>query len=126
VAAARTVAVAAGAALCRFTAAGDSGVAVATLLGGNVESAAGWVTDVLGPLAEATENDERLRETLRAFLGSGSSYKAAAEDLHLHTNSVKYRVSRAVERRGRPITNDRLDVEVALLLCHYFGATLLH
>ncbi|ORA37259.1 PucR family transcriptional regulator [Mycobacterium aquaticum] len=122
---ARTVAVAAGAALCRFTAAGDSGVAVAALLGGNVESAAQWVTDVLGPLAEPTENDERLRETLRAFLGSGSSYKAAAEDLHLHTNSVKYRVSRAVERRGRPITDDRLDVEVALLLCHYFGATLL-
>ncbi|WP_036418651.1 CdaR family transcriptional regulator [Mycobacterium sp. 155] len=124
---ARTVAVAAGAASsCRFTAAGDSGVAVAALLGGNVESAARWVGEVLGPLAEATENDERLRETLRAFLGSGSSYKAAAEDLHLHTNSVKYRVSRAVERRGRPITDDRLDVEVALLLCHYFGATLLH
>jgi DNA-binding PucR family transcriptional regulator len=123
---ARTVAVAAGAASCRFTAAGDSGVAVAALLGGDVESAARWVVEVLGPLAEATENDERLRETLRAFLGSGSSYKAAAEDLHLHTNSVKYRVSRAVERRGRPIANDRLDVEVALLLCHYFGTTLLH
>jgi DNA-binding PucR family transcriptional regulator len=122
---ARTVAVAAGAPLCRFTAAGDSGVAVAALLGGNVETAARWVTDVLGPLAEATENDERLRETLRAFLGCGSSYKAAAEDLHLHTNSVKYRVSRAVERRGRPITDDRLDVEVALLLCHYFGASIL-
>lgn len=123
---ARTVALAGAAASCRFTAAGDSGVAVAALLGGNVESAARWVAEVLGPLAEATENDERLRETLRAFLGSGSSYKAAAEDLHLHTNSVKYRVSRAVERRGRPITDDRLDVEVALLLCHYFGATLLH
>jgi hypothetical protein len=35
-------------------------------------------------------------------------------------------VNRAVERRGRPITDDRLDVEVALLLCHYFGASLLH
>lgn len=123
---ARTVALAGAASSCRFTAAGDSGVAVAALLGGNVESAARWVAEVLGPLAEATENDERLRETLRAFLGSGSSYKAAAEDLHLHTNSVKYRVNRAVERRGRPITDDRLDVEVALLLCHYFGATLLH
>ncbi len=123
---ARTVAVAAGTAVRRFTAAGDSGVGVAALLGGNVDTAAQWVTEVLGPLAEATENDERLRETLRAFLGSGSSYKAAAEDLHLHTNSVKYRVSRAVERRGRPITDDRLDVEVALLLCHYFGVALLH
>ncbi|WP_396917597.1 PucR family transcriptional regulator [Mycolicibacterium sp.] len=122
---ARSVAIAAGPALCRFTAASDSGVSVAALLGTDLESAAQWVGDVLGPLAAATENDERLRETLRAFLRSGSSYKAAAEELHLHTNSVKYRVSRAVERRGRPITDDRLDVEVALLLCHYFGATLL-
>ncbi len=122
---ARSVAIAAGPASSRFTAAGDSGVSVAALLGTDLESAAQWVGDVLGPLAAATENDERLRETLRAFLGSGSSYKAAAEELHLHTNSVKYRVSRAVERRGRAITDDRLDVEVALLLCHYFGATLL-
>jgi DNA-binding PucR family transcriptional regulator len=49
-------------------------------------------------------------------LRTGSSYKAAAEELHLHSDSVKYRVHRAVERRGRPITDDRLDVEVALLL----------
>lgn len=59
------------------------------------------------------------------FLRTGSSYKAAAEELHLHSNSVKYRVNRAVERRGRPITDDRLDVEVALLLCHWFGAAVL-
>jgi DNA-binding PucR family transcriptional regulator len=38
---------------------------------------------------------------------------------------VKYRVARAVERRGRPISDDRLDVEVALLLCHWYGAAVL-
>ena len=59
------------------------------------------------------------------FLRTGSSYKAAAEELHLHVNSVKYRVHRAVERRGRPIIDDRLDVEVALTLCEWFGATVL-
>ncbi|MEV0672747.1 helix-turn-helix domain-containing protein [Mycobacterium sp. NPDC050441] len=122
---ARSVAIAAGSPARRFIAAGDDGVSVAALLGGNVESAAQWVRDVLGPLAENTENDERLRETLRAFLGSGSSYKAAAELLHMHTNSVKYRVARAVERRGRPIVDDRLTVELALLLCHQLGAVLL-
>jgi hypothetical protein len=37
----------------------------------------------------------------------------------------KYRIRRAVERRGRPITDDRLDVEVALLLCHWFGGAVL-
>ncbi|MGV0744363.1 PucR family transcriptional regulator [Mycolicibacterium sp. XJ870] len=120
----RTVALLSG--TSRFTAASDQGVLIAALLGNNIESAAHWVREVLGPLAEATDGDERLRDTLRAFLSSGSSYKAAAEQLHLHTNSVKYRVSRAVERRGRPITDDRLDVEVALLLCHHFGSTVLH
>jgi hypothetical protein len=39
---------------------------------------------------------------------------------------VKYRVQRAVERRGKPIADDRLDVEVALLLCHWFDTKVLN
>lgn len=104
-----------------FTAFSDSGVSLAALVGSDTDAAAAWVREVLGPLADPTENDERLRETLHSFLRAGSSYKAAAEELHLHTNSVKYRVQRAVERRGRAIDDDRLDVEVALLLCSQFG-----
>jgi hypothetical protein len=34
-------------------------------------------------------------------------------------------VQRAQARRGRPISDDRLDVEVALLLCELFGAATL-
>ena len=90
-------------------------------MGSNLGAARVWVAEVLGPLASCTENDERLRETLRVFLRAGSSFKAAAEELHLHSNSVKYRVQRAIERRGRPISDGRLDVEVALLLCHWYG-----
>lgn len=103
----------------------DPGLAIAALLGDNVESASAWVAEVLGPLASDTEADERLRETLRVFLRTGGSHKAAAEELHLHSNSVKYRVHRAVERRGRPIYDDRLDVEVALLLCYWFGVAVI-
>jgi DNA-binding PucR family transcriptional regulator len=91
-----------------------------------VQAARTWVGEVLGPLASATENDDRLRETLRVFLQTGCSYKAAAADLNLHFNSVRYRVQRAEERRGRPITTDRLDVEIALLLCHWFQTAVLH
>jgi PucR C-terminal helix-turn-helix domain/GGDEF-like domain len=122
---ARSVALIAGADGRRFTASSDRGVALAALLAADVTVASTWVREVLGPLAEATEADERLRETLQAFLGSGSSYKAAAQMLHLHANSVKYRVHRAVERRGRAIDDDRLDVEVALLLCDRFGSAVL-
>ncbi|MGB3474032.1 MAG: helix-turn-helix domain-containing protein [Mycobacterium sp.] len=122
--AAHGLAVASGSA--RVSAAGDPGLSAAALLGGdNLPAARAWVGEVLGPLACATEADERLRETLRVFLRTGSSFKAAGEQLHFHVNTVKYRVQRAVERRGRPIADDRLDVEIALLLCQWYGAALL-
>jgi hypothetical protein len=122
---ARSVAIASGTPDRRIVAPSDPGLAIAALLGDNVESASVWIAEVLGPLASDTEADERLRETLRVFLHAGGSHKAAAEELHLHSNSVKYRVHRAIERRGRPIADDRLDVEVALLLCHWYGATVI-
>ncbi|SEB14053.1 MULTISPECIES: helix-turn-helix domain-containing protein [unclassified Mycobacterium] len=122
---ARIVAVASGPQGRRFTAFGHRGVALAALLGSNVDALSAWATEVLGPLACSTVSDQRLRETLQAFLKAGGSNKAAAEELHLHTNSVKYRVQRAIERRGRPIEDDRLDVEVALLLCSQFGDRML-
>jgi hypothetical protein len=34
-------------------------------------------------------------------------------------------VARAMARRGRPITNDRFDVELAVHLCHWYGEALL-
>ena len=80
---------------------------------------------MLGDLAADTDNDARLRETLRVFLGHGSSYKQAADELCLHFNTVKYRVGRAIARRGRAIAEDRLDVELALLACHWYGAAVL-
>lgn len=122
---ARAVAIALGPNAHRVTAAGDPGLSMAALVGGNIKAASTWVGQVLGPLASRTDNDERLRETLRVFLRTGSSFKAAAEELHLHYNSVKYRVHRAEQRRGRPIADDRLDVEVALVLCQWFGTAVL-
>ncbi len=122
---ARIVAVASGPQRRRFTAFSHRGVALAALLGSNVDALSAWATEVLGPLACSTDSDQRLRETLQAFLKAGGSNKAAAQELHLHTNSVKYRVQRAIERRGRPIEDDRLDVEVALLLCSQFGDRML-
>jgi GGDEF-like domain/PucR C-terminal helix-turn-helix domain len=106
-------------------AATDPGLSVVARLGGDVVGTREWVATVLGDLATDDANDERLRETLRVFLGCGSSYKVAAEELNLHFNSVKYRVARAVERRGREIGGDRLDVELALLACHWYGSAVL-
>ena len=103
-------------------AADDPGVLVAAMLGEDITQAREWVAEVLGDLAVDNENDARLRETLLVLMSSDGSYKLAGERLNLHSNTVKYRVGRAVARRGRAIGADRLDVELALLLCHWYGA----
>ncbi|WP_433635337.1 PucR family transcriptional regulator [Nocardia sp. CA-120079] len=122
---ARSVALIRGDVEPRIIAASDPGLSATALLGGSIAEVGEWVGEVLGELAADNDNDARLRETLRVFLRTGSSYKAAAVELDLHFNSVKYRVGRAVSRRGRPITDDRLDVELALLICHWYGAAVL-
>ena len=67
---AHAVAIASGSNAHRVTAASDPGLSTAALLGGNLGAARVWVAEVLGPLASRTDNDERLRETLRVFLRS--------------------------------------------------------
>jgi GGDEF-like domain/PucR C-terminal helix-turn-helix domain len=123
---ARGVAVAGGAQGPAAIAASEPGLAAAALLGTDIGAARLWVADVLGDLASDTENDARLRETLRVFLRCGSSYKQSADELDLHFNTVKYRIGRAVARRGTPIEHDRLDVELALLACQWYGTAVLH
>jgi hypothetical protein len=119
---ARTVAAARDPRRPSVVAADDPGVTAAALLGTDIAAAREWVAEVLGELAVDNENDARLRETLYVFLSSDGSYKMAAQRLNLHSNTVKYRIGRAVARRGRPIDADRLDVELALLLCHWYGS----
>jgi DNA-binding PucR family transcriptional regulator len=122
---AHRVAVAAAPSAPRVTAFSDQGLSAAALVGTDISEARAWVGEVLGPLATDSDNDAMLRETLALFLRERGSYKAAAEQLHLHVNGVKYRIQRAIQRRGRPIPDDRLDVELALLVCQWFGAAVL-
>jgi DNA-binding PucR family transcriptional regulator len=122
---AHRVALAAASSTPRVIAFSDQGLPAAALMGTDISEARAWVGEVLGPLATDSDNDAMLRETLALFLRERGSYKAAAEQLHLHVNSVKYRIQRAIQRRGRPIGDDRLDVELALLVCEWFGAVVL-
>lgn len=80
-----------------------------------------WVRSVLGGLARDDESTARLRETLWAYLSAGGSRAAAAGALHLHRNTVQYRLGRAERARGRPLDDDRLELEVALLACRVLG-----
>lgn len=72
---------------------------------------------VLDPvLAYDARNDAGLRETLEAFLDCSGSWSRAAERLHLHVNTVRYRIGRVEELTGRDlgVFGDRVDVFLAL------------
>ena len=84
-----------------------------------------WVLATLAGLATDDEHHARLRETLLAFLRSGGSYKTTAERLTLHKNTVQYRVRKAEESLGRPVGDNRHDVELALEASHWLGSYVL-
>ena len=103
----------------------EPGVRAAALLTSDLASARDLVTQVLGGLAADDEPTERLRETLLVFLSEAGSFRAAGERLHVHRNTVKYRVDRAIEVRGRPLDDDRFNLELALLACRWLGRAVL-
>lgn len=96
-------------------------VGAVALLCADRDGAQAWARRVLGPLADPDPAVARLRETLRTFLATGGSLASTARRLRVHRNTVKYRVARAHEVRGRPVGDDRLDVELALLACAWLG-----
>ena len=79
----------------------------------------------LAGLAVDDEHHARLRETLLVFLQSGGSYKATAERLMVHKNTVQYRIRKAEESLGRPVGENRHGVELALQACHWLGLSVL-
>ena len=94
------------------------GVPVAALL-------QGWVIETLGTLAGDDDHNARLRGTLAAFLQETGSYKATAERLTVHKNTVQYRIRKAEESLGRPVGEDRLHIELALLASEWLGPAVL-
>jgi DNA-binding PucR family transcriptional regulator len=59
------------------------------------------------------------------FLQENGSFKATAERLILHKNTVQYRVRKARECLGHPAGDSRLDVELALLAAQWLGPAVL-
>ncbi len=117
------VALAAGASAHLVTSFSD--VAPLALMSGSIDLVRVWVLETLGSLAGDDEQNSRLRDTLRVFLEENGSFKATAERLTLHKNTVQYRVRKAEESLGCSIAEQRLEVELALLASQWLGATVL-
>ncbi|WP_410874634.1 PucR family transcriptional regulator [Nocardia sp. A7] len=103
----------------------EPGVQLCAILARDLEATKSLVATALGGLAVDGENMRQLRETLLAFLQAKSSYVAAAEVVHLHKNTVKYRVEKAIAVRGRSLDDDRLNLELALTACRWLGPAVL-
>ena len=85
-----------------------------SLLLADRERAVRFARAELGPLG-APEFDE-LRRTLAMYLEEGGSPAAAARRLAVSRNTVSYRVRRAEELLGRPLTQRRQHLQAALAI----------
>jgi DNA-binding PucR family transcriptional regulator len=109
----------------RVTSFSEAGVRIVSLLSGDLAAAKAMTIDALGGLANDDEWAEQLRETLAVFFEESHSYITSAKRLHMHRNTVKYRIDKAIEMRGRPLEDDAVELHVALLLCHWLRTSVL-
>ncbi|MEV6322559.1 helix-turn-helix domain-containing protein [Nocardia sp. NPDC051787] len=105
---------------------GDPGVAAISLLAKDLDSARAWVQEVLGELADDTDQAAILRHTLSTYYATSESHVHTAQILTLHRNTVKYRVTKAIEAtRSSTVPHDELDIALALQICRLLGARVL-
>ena len=81
------------------------------------ELRAGYVNRLLGPLrAHDDRHHAALEETLDVFLQCSGSWSRCAAQLHIHVNTLRYRITRIAELTGRDPTRleDQVDLFLAL------------
>lgn len=74
------------------------------------------VRGVFGTRTLGSLGDGMLRETLEVFLANNCSWTRTAEALHLHVNTVHYRIERVEALTGRDLSrlDHKLDLYAAL------------
>ena len=93
---------------------------------GDMRQLMGFARDVLGPLLDYdAEHRTDLVRTLSVYLHHHGSHTQAARVLHLHTNTVAYRVQRieSITRLDLGDPDDRLLAHVAVKIIESQGAT---
>lgn len=102
----------------RVTSVEDLSTLGALLAGVPADVRTAFSSRVLGPLARAgSTSHQMLLETLEVFLAHHGSWARTAETLHLHVNTVHYRIQRIETLTGRDLSrlDHKLDLQAALL-----------
>ncbi|MCH0540330.1 helix-turn-helix domain-containing protein [Streptomyces sp. MUM 203J] len=94
-------------------------VELAVLLRSRPDLSAAFVRRELGPLA--ADGMSELRATVKCYLDTEGSMSAVADRLHIAKSSVAYRIRKAERLLGRPVREDRLRLQCALLLFDVLG-----
>lgn len=100
-------------------------VAPISMLPHDLDLTRSWVRGVLGPLADDDDHAAGFRQTLQVFLAASGNLRETAHRLFVHKNTVTYRIRKAEELRGKPLVEDRMQLELALLACHWLGSAVL-
>ena len=93
-------------------------VAVVALAAQDVDRAAEFVAETLGPLAVA---EPALRDTLRIHIREGFSPTRTARALYAHRNTVLNRLARAEQLLPEPLERRGIEVGLALEIAHWLG-----
>lgn len=97
---------------------GVDDVAIEMLLAGNPQTAELVADRVLGPLRSPPGRRAELEPTLRAFLAAKTDRRSAATALHIHTNTLDYRLRRVQELTGLRLSDPHDMALVVLALGH--------
>lgn len=79
-----------------------------------------FIEEWLGPLLDYDQKRRsRLVSTLRIFLDNNGNYRETARLMHVHHNTVRYRISQIYTLTQRDILNPRLRLQYQLALALY-------
>jgi PucR family transcriptional regulator, purine catabolism regulatory protein len=95
----------------------DAGSYRVLLAAQSADSRAAFARAVLGPvLDQDRDRGSDLIATLDAFLQDGGHWQRVAEELHLHVNTLRYRIGRVEQLTGRAVSSfeERVNLFIAL------------
>lgn len=79
-----------------------------------------YIEDWLGPVIEHDKTKStRLLNTLRCFLENNGNHRETARQLHVHHNTIRYRLSRLSQLTRRDLSEPHLRIQFQLALLMY-------